>query len=699
MGATGTWTLTYKAGMYGIDDRGGIIVVQRPMADGLPLQAEAPGEPGYVTARTSGPARVRVSFRKRYWIRPCKDAIVVEVFDGSLAPGDGIVITIGDTSRGGPGCVLQTFPETAHAFHVLVDAFGTREYYPLAESPAIRIVPGPAARLDAVLPSVARPGEPVPLRIRVSDAWHNPLDEFEGTVEVTTRGATHTYDIRSGVQKVDDLVFDQCGSHCVTLRCGSLEGESNPVFVTPEGPPLFWADMHGQTEGTVGTGSVEEYFRFARDKGLIDITSWQGNDFQVTDVLWADVCRQTARFYAPSRFVTYPGYEWSGLTPAGGDHNILFIGDGQTLHRSSHWQIHDGSTDSTDRYPLSALWREFQGRKDVMAIAHVGGRYANLDFWNPDFSGLIEVHSHHGTFEWILHEALERRLVFGVVGQSDDHSGRPGLSAPLRALPRDFATFDVFGGLTGVYAPALDRESVWEALRARHCYATSGARILLQVRSGDAMMGDLVPAAGPVPLEVTVLGTAALLDVDVYRDGEAIHRQRLTDSRPGTWVRIEWSGVRVRSRSKIADWPVTVTAHGARIEAHRPYGFRQPDETVAAVSEDRLEIASRTSGDVRGVFVKLSSEEGAVHVESPHATETVTLRDLDDVPRRVPAGGVNMGIRFSRVSPESRERETTFRIQADPPAQQRSAYWVRVLQMDGHMAWSSPVFVERERTV
>lgn len=693
---TGTWTVTVTVGKHGIDDGGGLIVVQRPMADALPLQTHDPTADGFVSADTDGDAFLRVSFEKRYWIRPCKDAVVVRVFDGSLTPGDTIRIVLGDTGGGGPGWTLQSFPETAHKFHVLVDAFGTREYYPLATPPSIRIEPGPPDRIDGILPSRCRPGDVVPLTLRVSDRWWNPVDTFAGEAVLEGLAEPMRFEITSGVQRVGTIALAEPGVYRLTVRSGDLAGTCSPVWVTESAPVMFWADMHGQTEQTVGTGSVEEYFRFARDKALIDVTAWQGNDFQVTDALWQEVCRCAKRFNEPGRFVAFPGYEWSGLTPQGGDHNILYLKDDQPIHRSSHWQIHDGSSEATDRYPLSELWREFAGRDDVMAIGHVGGRYANLDFWQEGISGLIEVHSHHGTFEWLLHDAIARGLVFGVVGQSDDHSGRPGLSAPLRPLPRDFATFDVFGGYTGIYAEGLDRHTIWDALRARHCFATSGARLILDIRCGDARMGDCVDRDGPVAIAAEIIGTDDLLDVELYRGSERIYRHSLCDDdQDSSWVRIQWSGVRVRSRNKIADWPITIDFEGSRIAEFIAYGFRQADESIERIAPSILEIASRTSGDVRGVFLRLSDMKGQITLFTPHGNFEVAADALRNEPTVFAAGGVNLQVRFSREAPSPRPQEAHFTHQDTTPPKGRTPYWVRVLQKDGHQAWSSPIFVNQ----
>ena len=126
-----------------------------------------------------------------------------------------------------------------------------------------------------------------------------------------------------------------------------------------------------------------------------------------------------------------------------------------------------------------------------MSVAHVGGRACNLDFFDPEFVHLAEIHSHHGTFEWFAEEVLARGFRVGFIGGSDDHTGRQGLVYPNRRS-NNVVTFDVKGGLMGLYARELTREAVWEAMRARRTYATNGERIYLKTACGEALMGEEV---------------------------------------------------------------------------------------------------------------------------------------------------------------------------------------------------------------
>jgi hypothetical protein len=56
----------------------------------------------------------------------------------------------------------------------------------------------------------------------------------------------------------------------------------------------YSGDLHGQSGGTIGAGSAEDYFRDARELAFIDIVCHQGNDFEITDAFWQNLNRLNA---------------------------------------------------------------------------------------------------------------------------------------------------------------------------------------------------------------------------------------------------------------------------------------------------------------------------------------------------------------------------------------------------------------------
>ena len=66
----------------------------------------------------------------------------------------------------------------------------------------------------------------------------------------------------------------------------------------------------------------------------------------------------------------------------------------------------------------------------------------------------------------------------GIVGGTDDHRGLPGSVTDHSPPSSDELPYG--GALTAVYAKKLTRAAVYDAIKGRYCYATSGPRIKLQ---------------------------------------------------------------------------------------------------------------------------------------------------------------------------------------------------------------------------
>ncbi len=66
-----------------------------------------------------------------------------------------------------------------------------------------------------------------------------------------------------------------------------------------------------------------------------------------------------------------------------------------------------------------------------------------------------------------------------------------------------------------------DRAGILDAFRKRHCYAATD-NIILDVRSGEHVMGDAFQAVGAPKLDVHVIGTADLAEVAVLRDSKVV---------------------------------------------------------------------------------------------------------------------------------------------------------------------------------
>ena len=690
-GVYGSWKLVYHVGKYGIDDGGSIRVAHRSVSDIESPQFSDPKGSGYCTVSASRDVRLEYRYSRRGHIRPFRAAIQIDVRDGSLYEGDTITIVLGDKSKGSSGLRAQTFREQEHIFKVLVDPFGTGLFEEIEESPRVQIIGGVVDRVDISVPSGAAIEVPFDVVVRAVDGYGNRCDDYRG--EVSFDGldvqpyrfteadiGAHRFSVKldkTGLQTIK--ITDNMGH----------KAESNPVMILSEEPQykLFWGDMHGQTKQTVGTGTVDEYFSFLRDMAGMDFGGWQGNDFQITKELWEEVKQKTKEYNDPGKLVIFLGYEWSGLTPAGGDHNIYFFGDEGELHRSDHWLIEDKSDADTDRYPIDKLWEEFKERKDVMGVAHIGGRHANLDYWTPEHVPLIEVHSHHGTFEWFLEEALNRGYKVGFIATSDDHTCRPGYTLTTQ----DFTTR---GGYTAVYAEELTREALWEAFWARRVYGTTGERIILDVNVNGHKMGEEIDAKDSVSVSVNAHGTKSLHSIEVMRGTECVYRHPFADPVDDEkLIKMQWMGARVKSRPKIVNWNGGLSIDKGKIISYREYAFDYVHQGVRQINEKELEWNSSTGGDPDGVVLELDApREAVISFQSNPVSFQFKPAEITAIPYITEIGPVNQRVIVQAITKKTTPKNLAFDTRVDL-VDGLNPVWVKVTQEDGSMAWSSPVYV------
>ena len=327
-------TLLYTAGTFGIDDTGMVKISWRTTSDMGKPQFDKPQAANFTTVEASNGAKLEVWF-DRTNIRPYANTILIRVGRGYLRQGDRLTIRMGDRRQGSPGYRLQTNVEAHVELRCSVDVFATYEFCTLP-APAFDIVAGPVATWKAIWPSLAVVGEPFRLALIAEDMWGNPTDKADATLALEPSLAVHglpsavTVKIGEGPRVIENLVIESDGDVELKVRAGDQEvARANPMRVVTSAPMRrYWADLHGQSGETIGMGSAEAYFRYARDAAFVDMVGHQGNDFQITDTFWKKLNELTAQFDKPGQFVCLPGYEWSGNTGMGGDRNIFYRHEG-----------------------------------------------------------------------------------------------------------------------------------------------------------------------------------------------------------------------------------------------------------------------------------------------------------------------------------------------------------------------------------
>ena len=725
-GSLQSFTVVYTAGTFGVDDTGSIKIGFRFATDFGPVQFTDPKAQGYTTVEASNGATLEAKWEFKRNIRPWNRSLYIAVVKDFLAPGDTITIRFGDRRQGSPGIRVQTYCESQFEFRVFADPIATYDYVALPENPRIAIVPGPGVRWRAVLPTLVRAGETFRLSVKADDKWGNPSNRVDRTLRLEADApiaglpASVRFTPGSFAATVEGLRIGDPGDRVVRVldEVGNELCRTNPLRAAAKEAPLvhFWGDTHGQSNETLGTNTAREYFEFGRDKAFLDVMGHQGNDFQITGAFWRELNAFTREFDAPGRFVCIPGYEWSANTAVGGDRNVHYRHEGETIHRSSHAQIADAADigdEPSDAHDAHQLFAKLRG-KDCVVVAHVGGRYADIKLAHDPMETAVEVHSAWGTFEWILRDAFEKSYRVGIVANSDGHKGRPGACYPGASF------FGSYGGLTCFLAERLDRDAIFESMRRRRHYATTGNRAFLSVtaelaseagvflrdpaagstsseRSRRLMMGDIARIAdAEVDLAIEVAGSAPIERLDIFDGLDLIETVRLYAAADlGARVRLVYEGAEYRGRARTTTWDGSLTIDGNRILRTAVINNWNLDRGIQKQDATSLAFKAVTTGNYGAIDLWLESAVGKLAFKTAPVSGEAAIADLGVEPRVFPAGGLERTVKLQRLPEAMSEHHMTLRRKINVRANGDTRLYVRVQQEDGHRLWSSPIYLFR----
>ena len=575
-GAFGTWTIIYTAGSAGIMPGGGIAVVP-------PCVHSVRWRLGHVTAATNGNCGVSARTRNDYPLKyhhaqfPC---VFVTVEGAALHAGETIAVTLGDA-----GSFIPGFYERARAqevamremhFQVLVDPLGNASYsnprYPggepkgyrlLPELPTLDVVAGPPARLGVVAPATVAAYEEFAVLVRVEDAYGNVCADFAGEIAlgvqpggITTPENYQMSPSDGGAARIGPFIAarNAAGPAAITAAAweNGIAGVSNPIDVVADGSDrIYFGDLHTHAPRALdpghrphgpfmahGVGTYAGAFRYARDVSGLDCVgvAWFPPPQNIEAIWsvpraddWEEYQEIIADFYEPGAFAPLVAIELND--PTAGHRVILYPDEGKRITTSK----------------IEEIWPALAGTGAVVVPHHINvtseGGYQNwrVQDWsrhNAEYQTVLEIAQNRGAFETdapggatvlggggaSAQDALALGHRLGFVGGTDSHHAQPGRNTCSMAGV-DFHDH-VTGGLTAVIAPELTRAAIIQALKERRCYATTGARIVLDFRvDGHGMGAEFTADKQEVAVTARALGTAPLARLEIVCNGDVAHTQ------------------------------------------------------------------------------------------------------------------------------------------------------------------------------
>ena len=367
--------------------------------------------------------------------------------------------------------------------------------------------------------------------------------------------------------------------------------------------------------------------------------------------------------------------------------------------------------------------KERYSDEDVLSIPHAH----QTGYWllsDAGIENLVEIHSLHGFFEWFGQAYINEGHRVGFIAASDDHLGHPGYNVvrPTKMVHRV--------GLAAVMAPARTRDALFDAMKARHAYATTIDRILLEVDLNGIGMGDVLTTEDARTIRIETMGSAPIDTITVVKNGKTFwqedfrldetlsaeqtvevsfyspsHPVELVPDNPRPW-RL-WTGRLLVENASLSGMKKTWdNAHFAetRIDEDNP---------------NLVYFTTWTRGETRRLELRLEGVSKATrvqvdldaHQEVPTAPATLRSPQMIEAAEftfdfeQLSNGRIEhihqVDVYRDRVAlkliDEEALRLRRVTVKDDSDINEGDYYYVRVEQSNSGMAWSSPIFIEPEQ--
>ena len=508
-----------------------------------------------------------------------------------------------------------------------------------------------------------------------------------------------------------------------------------PARLCPQAAQLglrpFYGDIHNHSDLSYGHGSFPDALtKAALQLDFVSITGhahWPDMPVDVPEVAhivdfhvkgfaklkaaWPQHFDVLRNANATGKLTVFPGYEVH--SNAHGDYTIVLA------------DLENGPLCLEDNpEDLKAALQAEYGDRAFGFPHHIGyrcgARGINWETFDPELSPFVEMFSMHGCAEaseserGYLHSmgpvdgrstmrhGLSQGHLFGVVGNTDHHSGFPGSYGH---------------GRMALLAPSHDRDAFWTAMKAHRTMALTGDRIHLLAEIDGAIQGDVIAPRENATLNVEAVAGGAIDCIDVIRNGQLWHRisPELTpapiDPNEGgeTLIFLEM-GWGARNKSHV--WYGSISVEDGAIESVEPR-FRGPEIVSPLEGDDNGhdipqigmqggKIAFCVTAEVNPNNTTPATQGIMLRAKLGHdATINATLCGHD---LSIPADRLFEGAKSGNLGPIDSPAWRFHQLRRPHEWQWRGAIplgsltmgdtiYLKLRQQSGQMAWTSPVFV------
>lgn len=311
---------------------------------------------------------------------------------------------------------------------------------------------------------------------------------------------------------------------------------------------LLIGNLHEHSEisscwpaGTDGT--LHDDYRFGLTSEGYDFMGITDHGYSLTEIYWRKNLRLAEFYNDPPHFVVFPSMEWTlsngkryEIGRGVGHRNIIFAttADARKFIRN---QDEVYSSKSPETANAEKLWKRIRSAGiRCIAIPHHPADAVHACCWetrDEEIEPLVEIFQCRGNAEY----RGAPRMV-NIARHEPTANDKAFIDYALREKKHKLGFIasgdhnNIGVGLACVWVKEVDRDGIFEALRARRVFATTGDQIKIDFRINDALQGQAIDSSSPPRLTFDIEAVDRIWRVDILRNSRVIHSIRPGDQRP-----------------------------------------------------------------------------------------------------------------------------------------------------------------------
>ena len=209
-------------------------------------------------------------------------------------------------------------------------------------------------------------------------------------------------------------------------------------------------------------------------------------------------------------------------------------------------------------------------------------------------------------------------------------------------------------------------------------------------------MGDILSSEDEeVTFNIEAFGSAPIERIEIRNGLKTLETFRpYSSAELGSRIRIIWEGSEYRGRGRETYWDGSAKLSGNSFVSATPINHYNISKSFEQTAPEKLEWQSITTGGFGGFEAILeNSDKGILKIDTNLIKEEISISEigLEDIVFQ--NGGINRRIRVFRLPDENLNKLVKVVRRLKIRRDGDNAFYVCIVQEDGHYIWSSPTYV------